>query len=139
MSGDDHWLAEGDAGLDRHALDRRERFEGALDSEISPSHHERIAFLDNAVDVRDRRLVLYLGNYLGVVGAVLVEIVAKKREVRGFANEGEGVEVDTFLNADVYFSLVLFGQGWEVDLDAREIDMATAGELAGNCNLAILA
>ena len=129
VSGDDDGLALGEAGLDNLGLDLGEAVVIDLDAEIATGDHNGIGFADDFLEVADAGLVFDFRDDAGI-GVEAFEEVLEVADVLAFAGEGEGEEIGSGGDAGTDVAAIFFGEGWEVDIDAGEIDVATGAEAA---------
>ena len=124
---DDDRFAGGDGHGDSLTLDERQGLVRDFNPKVTARHHEGIGGAENIPEVFDGGLVFDLRDDVGL-GVMLEQQGTEGVDVRGFAHERQGVEIDADFAADGHVGPVLIGQGREVDFDPWKVDVAAAAE-----------
>jgi hypothetical protein len=110
-------------------LDHRDVLQRALDAQIPACDHHAVGGVDDAFEVVDGHVALYLGDDRDV-DAALLEFGADAVDVLAVADETRRDEVDLFLGRDVEFALVLFGDHRQTEVHPGDVDALPAAEAA---------
>ena len=116
LGGGDDILAGEHTLADDHLLYLGQLDERYLYAHVAARHHDAVADLDDAVDIVHAALVLDLGDYLYILIAEAVYIVAQLDDVVCRADEGGGDDVDAHP---------------ETELDIGAVALADVGHIAG--------
>lgn len=114
---------------DHHLLGDEDLGSRDLDTEVTTGDHDAIRFLENFVEVVDTLLVLNLGNDLDLF-ALFTEDCADMANVASTANKGREDHLDLVLRAELEITNVLFGEGWKVNVSARQVHTLPGRDLA---------
>ena len=136
VGGDDDGTAKLDALLDDAALDDREFLHLAFDAEIAPGDHDRVGGADDVLDIADSILVFDLGDRARV-RAEAAQHAFEFQNIRRLAAKTQSHKIHADLDAEFDVLEVLGGERREVDLHAREVDVAAGAEVALSEELAL--
>ena len=135
MRGDDNRFPLGEAGLDDLLLHDRKSVIIDLDPQIPPGDHDAVGLAHDVDEISDCGLILDLRDDARL-GAVFLEQGAQGSQIRGFPRKGEGKKIDPERSAEEDVLAVFLGEGGQIHLHARQIDVPSGAESAGNEDLA---
>lgn len=112
---------------DHHLLGHEHVRRRDLDTEVSASDHDTIAFLKNLIEVVDTLLVLDLDNDLDAL-AIITKDGSDIDDILTTANEGSEDHVDTVLDTETKIGLVLLAERRKVNGSLGKVDAFARGE-----------
>ena len=136
VGGDDDGLSLGEASIDDAALDQGQDVVVDFDAEVAACDHDRVGGADDELEVAQAALVFDLGDD-AAAGAEAVEERTEDEHVLAATDEGEGDEVDSGFDAGADIVFIFFGEGGEVHVNARQVDVPAGAQLAGGEDAAV--
>ena len=127
MGSNNDWLASLVALGDHHLLRKEDLTRGDLNTEVTTRNHDTVGLGQDLVEVGNTLLVLNLDDDLDV-GTLRAKNVTDVTDILGATNEGGEDHVDTVLDTEPEVSLVLLGEGGEVNISLGKVDTLVRGE-----------
>ena len=114
---------------DHHLLGNEDLGGRNLDAQVTTGNHDTVRLLENFIEVVDTLLVLNLGNDLNLL-TLFAENFTDMTDVTSTADERSKDHLNLVLNTKFEVVNVFLGEGWEVDISARQVNTFPGADFA---------